>query len=122
MSTSVFRDTRSIFLSRSSREFLRLSPTTPLIESAFFLIVSMSPYSLSHFAAVFCPTFGTPGMLSDVSPTRASISIIWLGLTPNFSKTLSSLKISCFMVFINVVSGSLTNCMRSLSSDEITHL
>ena len=29
------------------------------------------PHSPSHFAAVFGPTFGTPGMLSEVSPTSA---------------------------------------------------
>ena len=32
---------------------------------------SALPYSLSHFAAVFGPTFGTPGMLSELSPTSA---------------------------------------------------
>ena len=61
-------------------------------------------------------------MLSDESPTKASISLIWLGFTPNFSNTLPSLNISCFIVFINVVSGSSTNCIRSLSREETTHL
>ena len=76
MSTFFFKDTRFIFLSKSSKEFLRFSPTTPFINAAFSLIDSKSPYSFNHFAAVFCPTFGTPGMLSDESPTRANISLI----------------------------------------------
>ena len=75
-STSSFNETNSTFLSNSLRLFLRLSPTTPFIASAFFFIPSKSPYSISHLAAVFCPTFGTPGMLSDVSPTKANISRI----------------------------------------------
>ena len=44
--------------------------------SAFFLIASISPYSFNHFAAVLTPTFGTPGILSELSPTRASKSLI----------------------------------------------
>ena len=81
-----------------------------------------SPYWFSHFAAVFCPTFGTPGMLSEASPTKASKSLIWLGFTPNFSNTLSSLKILCFIVSIIEIWGSSTSCIRSLSNDEMTHL
>ena len=76
ISTSCFKDTRLIFLSKSSKEFLRFSPTTPLIDEAFSLIESKSPNSFNHLAAVFCPTFGTPGILSDESPTSASISLI----------------------------------------------
>ena len=121
-STSVFKETSSMFLSMSSKAFLRFSPTTPLIESAFSLMLFISPYSFNHFAAVFCPTFGTPGILSEASPTRANISLIWHGFTPNFSKTFSSLKILCFMVSIIVVCGSSTSCIKSLSSDDITHL
>ena len=74
-STSSFNDTNATFLSRSFKQFLRFSPTTPVIDSAFFLIPSKSPYSFNHFAAVFWPTFGTPGILSEESPVRASISL-----------------------------------------------
>ena len=119
---SVFKETRSIFLSKLGRNSLKLLPTTPGKDSAFSLIFSISLNSLSHLAAVFCPTFGTPGMLSDESPTSANISLICVGLTPNFSKTFSSLKVLWVMVFIKVVSGSLTSCIRSLSRLETTHL
>ena len=63
--------------------------------SAFLITSSKLPYSLSHLAAVFSPTFVIPGMLSDLSPTRASNSATLFGKTPNFSLTpFSSKKIS----------------------------
>ena len=52
-STSSLRLTNSIFLSRSFKLFLRLSPTTPLIESALLIIPFRLPYSFNHLAAVF---------------------------------------------------------------------
>ena len=52
-STSSFKETSSTFLSSSLKLFLKLSPTTPFIKSAFFITPSKSLYSLSHFAAVF---------------------------------------------------------------------
>ena len=52
-STSSFKETNSTFLSRSLRLFLKFSPTTPFIASAFSLIASKSPYSINHLAAVF---------------------------------------------------------------------
>ena len=41
------------------------------IDSASAMIASAVRYSFSHFAAVLAPTRGTPGMLSELSPTRA---------------------------------------------------
>jgi hypothetical protein len=49
----------------------RLSPTLPEMSAACATMPSALPYSASHFAAVFGPTFGTPGMLSELSPTSA---------------------------------------------------
>src|SRR3546814_9729007 len=40
-----------------------------------------------HFAAVLGPTPGTPGRLSDVSPTMAARSLYRVGGTPYFSST-----------------------------------
>ena len=119
-SISSFNDTSSTFLSRFGKNSLRLFPTTPGIDSALAFIVSRSSYSFSHFAAVFWPTFGTPGILSEESPTKANISLIWLGLTPNFSKTFASSKFWCVIVFMVVVWGSSTNCIISLSKVETT--
>ncbi len=56
---------------RVSSPARRFSPTTPVILSAFCSSVSMLLYVPSHFAAVFGPTFGMPGMLSELSPIKA---------------------------------------------------
>ena len=61
-------------------------------------------------------------MLSDVSPTSANMSLIWLGLTPNFSITSFSLNFLLVIVFIIEIAGSSTNCIKSLSSEDITQL
>ena len=45
----------------------------PLIEGAVDAVRALAvrlPHWLSHFAAVFGPTFGTPGTLSTTSPVR----------------------------------------------------
>ena len=69
--TSVFILTNSWAKSSISIEERKFSPTLPPIDSAFFLIPSMSLYSLSHLTAVLGPTLSTPGTLSDLSPIRA---------------------------------------------------
>ena len=63
---------------RSSRPFgsqsttrLRFSPTTPPMAAALAITPSSVPYCVIHFAAVFGPTFSTPGTLSMLSPTSA---------------------------------------------------
>ena len=76
ISTSFLRETSSMFLSKSSNDDLKFSPTLPFILSAFSITFRISPNSFNHLAAVLIPTFGTPGMLSDVSPTKANISLI----------------------------------------------
>jgi hypothetical protein len=49
--------------------------------------LSSEPYCFSKPAAVFSPTPGTPGMLSILSPVRASRSGSDDGGTPHFSST-----------------------------------
>ena len=49
----------------------RFSPILPFTASALAITASSEPYWLSHLAAVFGPTFGTPGMLSTESPISA---------------------------------------------------
>ena len=56
---------------RSSVCARRLSPTLPSISSWCASRLSSVVYWFSHFAAVFGPTLGTPGMLSEASPTSA---------------------------------------------------
>ena len=50
----------------------RLLPTTPLISSAWPSRFSKSLYCRIHFSAVFSPTLGTPGRLSELSPRSAA--------------------------------------------------
>lgn len=45
-----------------------------------------------HFAAVFSPTPGMPGRLSEGSPRRAAKSGYWAGVNPYFSNTFSGVK------------------------------
>ena len=47
---------------------------TPPISLACAMTVSRFPYCASHFAAVFGPTFGTPGTLSTLSPVSVNKS------------------------------------------------
>ena len=101
-----------------SRLSRRLSPTFPLMASAFSTMPSAVPYSLSHLAAVLAPTFGTPGMLSDESPTSASQSMICSGNTSNFSLTPSRSSTAPVIV-LTIVTRSLTSCAMSLSPVDI---
>ena len=59
---------RSFATGSHLREFLRFSPTAPVIWSAFLIILSSELYSLSHLSAVLGPTLSTPGILSALSP------------------------------------------------------
>ncbi len=54
-----------------SKALRRFSPTAPLMPSAAAITPASEPYSAIHLAAVFGPTFSTPGTLSTLSPTSA---------------------------------------------------
>ena len=58
----------SLSCSMPSRKY---SPTLPDISSDFSMILSTVPYLESQLTAVLGPTLFTPGMLSEVSPTKA---------------------------------------------------
>ena len=84
-------------------------------------IFSGSPYSASrpprpcsNACAVFSPTPGTPGMLSEESPISARKSIINSGGTPYFATTSSGPRIVLVMVLMSVMPG-VTSCAISLS-------
>ena len=49
----------------------RFSPTLPPISAACATSSSSVGHVASHFAAVLGPTLSMPGMLSELSPTRA---------------------------------------------------
>ncbi len=61
----------------------------PLTSSARSTNSANEPNWLIHFAAVFSPTPGMPGRLSDGSPRRAAKSGYWAGVNPYFSTTFS---------------------------------
>lgn len=58
-----------------SRWVRRDSPALPLISCTCSTMPARSPYAVIHLAAVLGPTPGTPGRLSEVSPTRAARSL-----------------------------------------------
>ena len=97
----------------------RLSPTTPGISPACAMMLSSDPYCASHFAAVFGPTFGTPGTLSTVSPVSVSRSSTWSARTLNFASTPASSSVSLLIVFTHRM-RAVTSCARSLSPVDIT--
>ncbi len=72
--------------SRWSRKFC---PALPLTSSARSTSSANDPNWLIHFAAVFSPTPGMPGRLSDGSPRSAAKSGYWAGVRPYFSTTFS---------------------------------
>ena len=76
----------SLTASRWSRRFC---PALPLTSSARSTSSANEPNWLIHFAAVFSPTPGMPGRLSDGSPRRAAKSGYWAGVSPYFSSTFS---------------------------------
>ena len=74
-STSVTIVARSLFRERRSvaaRTFSRCLPFSSV--SARAISSSTEPNVWTSFAAVFSPTPGTPGMLSEVSPLSATYS------------------------------------------------
>ncbi len=97
----------------------------PLTASAFAITPSSVPYSASHFAAVFGPHLGTPGMLSMLSPISASMSTICPGRTPNFSITAWSLSMRLPVMVLTSSTipfpdaGGRTSCAKSLSPVEM---
>ncbi|MPM71892.1 hypothetical protein SDC9_118863 [bioreactor metagenome] len=69
--------------------------SVPFSLFVFLSKFSTDPNSSSSFSAVFGPTPGQPGILSDVSPIRPSKSITWHGCeTLYFSITFLSSSIS----------------------------
>ena len=73
-------------LARFSR---RASPTLPLTVSTPATSASKLPNSRIHLAAVFSPTPGMPGRLSDGSPRRAAKSGYWAGVRSYLDRTSS---------------------------------
>src|SRR5580698_2695131 len=74
------------------------------------------PNSFNSSAAVFCPTPGTPGMLSTASPISASHSATCSGSTPALARTCSRVQTAAILSFgfHNPICGE-TNCIKSLS-------
>jgi hypothetical protein len=97
----------------------RFSPTTPEISPARSITASSVPYCASHLAAVFGPTFGTPGTLSTASPVSASRSSTWSARTPNLASTPASSRLSLVIVLTRRMPGR-TSWARSLSPVEMT--
>ena len=64
------------------------------LSSNVLYILSIFLYSLINSSAVFSPTPGTPGILSEVSPISPFTSISWIGFTPYFSIISSSPNVS----------------------------
>ena len=60
--------------------------------------------------AVFSPTPGTPGMLSEVSPIRLFTSMSCLGFTPYFSTTAASSITTVSLRPIRVAAKSTVTC------------
>ena len=86
--------------------------------SAFSKTASKLPNCRIIAAAVFCPTLGTPGMLSELSPIRARKSTISSGSTPNFARTASwsiSSNSSPFLFGLSILINGETSWVKSLS-------
>ncbi len=79
----------SLTASRWSRKFC---PALPLTSSARSTSSANDPNWVIHLAAVFSPTPGMPGRLSDGSPRRAAKSGYCCGVSPYFSSTFSGVK------------------------------
>jgi len=81
--------------------------------------LSSVPNSLSHLAAVFGPTFGTPGILSELSPTSREVvddlfrEYLELAFTPARSSVVSVIVLTSFR-------RPSTSCAISLSPVETT--
>ena len=90
------------------------SPTFPEISSACSITPAKLEYCCSHFTAVFGPTVGTPGILSEASPDKVKKSTICSGGNPNFSITPDRSVNLFFMVSSRVILSE-TSCVKSLS-------
>ncbi len=86
----------------------------PAILSCSLYSVSSPPRPCSSAWAVFSPTPGTPGMLSEESPISARKSMISSGGTPYLVTTSSGPRMVLVMVLIRVIPG-VTSCAMSLS-------
>ena len=126
--TSVFivpkvleRSAKSLFSTNFSL-ILGFSVSVPSSTDLYKLSIDL--YCLIMSSAVFSPTPGTPGMLSDVSPISPFTSISSFGSIPYFSLISSSPKVST-SVFPTFVCGILieifedANWNVSLSPDTI---
>ena len=80
------------FICTCSMRSRKLLPTTPLISSACSTKDAKSPYLTIHLVAVFSPTFGMPGKLSEGSPRNAAKSGYCAGVRPYFSSTAEGVK------------------------------
>src|ERR1035437_9187803 len=65
------------------------SPALPLISLTWATTPVRSPYCWIHLAAVLGPTPGTPGRLSEDSPTSAARSLYRCGGGPSFVSSAS---------------------------------
>ncbi len=109
----------SRFSGSRGRVSRRLSPILPPMLPALAITPSRVSYSASHFAAVFGPHLGTPGMLSTLSPISARKSMIWSARTPNFSTTAASeSSLPPLMVLTSATPGR-TSWAKSLSLVEM---
>ncbi len=97
----------------------RFSPTTPGISFACATTLSSVSYWASHFAAVFGPTFATPGTLSTLSPVSVRRSSTWSARTLNLASTPASSSVSLLIVLTQVI-PRFTSCARSLSDVDMT--
>ena len=70
MYTSFFNSISFLAIAIESIDLDKFSDTFPLMLSIFWMIVSKLSYLSNNETAVFGPILSTPGMLSDVSPTK----------------------------------------------------
>ena len=76
------RGMTSAFIRTRSRLAARFSRSLGDSASRWAYSESRSPYSLTSLAAVFSPTPGTPGRLSDGSPRNEANNGYFSGVTP----------------------------------------
>jgi hypothetical protein len=102
-----------------SRAASSASPFFPFTSAAWASTFSSDPNRLTSSAAPLGPMPGTPGMLSMLSPCRASTSATFSGGTPNFSRT-SGGPMNRLRMVSSMKTRSPTTCMRSLSPEHMT--
>ena len=79
MGTSILMVARNLEKVIISLLFSTLVRSAPFKSSTCSSKFSMLPYSAINFCAVFSPTPGHPGILSEASPMSPSISMTWEG-------------------------------------------